>query len=258
MFAQLFSKDYWFAIILLTKMSIIKRNANSFLGGLWNLIQPLANILIISYVMSYILRYSPSIIIPNMIGALPFWTFIVVGITSASESLIAKGEILKRSLLPKSYFSISEVLNQVYTLAYSFVAVYFVLIIFYPDKLTWKVISIPFLALPMIISVISAGIAVSFLTVYVRDFTQALNVIFGILYWTLPIIYPFSLVPESKRVLYYLNPLFLVIRPMQTVITTSEFPSLSLVLASWVVPIIVTAFSYFIYRKLTKNVIYYL
>jgi ABC-type polysaccharide/polyol phosphate export permease len=31
----------------------------------------------------------------------------------------------------------------------------------------------------------------------------------GALYWSVPIIYPYSMVPESKRIFFEINPIFL-------------------------------------------------
>ncbi len=257
MIQQIFSRNYWASILLLTEISIKKRNANSYLGRLWSLIQPFLNILVIAYVMTFVLRYSPGVIVPNLIGALPFWIFLTQSITTSAESLVNKGEVLKRVQMSKTYFPIAEVMNGLYTLAYSFIAMYLVLILLYPASFTWKVVLVPFYCIPMIITVMSASIMMAFVTVYIRDMTQVLTVIFSVLYWTLPIIYPYALVPDDKKIIYDLNPLFLILRPMQEIITTRELPSMALLYKSWLVPIFTTILSFIVYRKLTRNVIYY-
>lgn len=258
MLKRFLSKNYWEAIILLVKISIAKRNDNSFLGSIWSLLQPFIHITVISYFMSFILRYDPKVILTNMVGALPFWTFILQSMINASDSLITKSEVLKRVLLPKTYFPISDVLANAYTMLYSFVAMYLALIIAFPDLFSWKIIFIPVLSLPLIISVITGGIVAAFLTPYIRDIPQFINVIFGVVYWTIPIIYPYSLVPESKRIFFELHPIFIVIRPMQELVITGTFPDIMLIIKSWIVCMIVALVSFLIYRKLTRNVIYYL
>jgi len=258
MLQQLFSLNYWHAILLLVKISIDRKNGNSFLGSIWGLLQPFIHITVISYFMSFILRYDPKIILTNMVGALPFWTFILQSMVQASNSLTAKAETLKRVLLPKTYFPISDILGNVYTLAYSFFAMYIALIITFPDLLSWKIIFIPILSIPLIISVIAGGIVAAFLTPYIRDIPQFINVVLGVLYWTIPIIYPYSLVPESKRIFFEFHPIFIVIKPMQDLVITGNLPDIILIINSWIVCIIITVLSFFIYRKLTKNVIYYL
>lgn len=258
MINHLLSRDYWQAILLLVKISVKRRYGNSILGGVWGLLQPFVQITVISYFMSFLLRYEPKLIVTNMVGALPFWTFILQSMINASDSLIVKSEILKRVLISKTYFPISDILANAYTLLYSFIAMYFALILIFPDLFSWKVIFIPLLSIPLIISVTTAGIVVAFLTPYVRDMPQFINVVLGVIYWTIPIIYPYSLVPESKRIFFEINPIFIVIRPMQELIISSSFPDMMVIIKSWIICIIVTLISFFLYRRLSKNVIYYL
>ncbi len=258
MFKHIFTQKYWSGILLLTQISIARRNANTFLGSLWGLIQPFLHITVISFFMSFLLRFEPKVIVTNLVGSLPFWTFIMLGLGNAAESLKANSEVLKRVLLPKTYFPISDVLANCYTLLYSFIAMYFSLILFFPELFTWKIIFIPFLALPLIISVMTSSIVAAYATPYIRDIPQFLNVLLGVLYWTIPIIYPYSMVPESKKIFFELHPIYIVIKPIQDLVITTELPGIMLIAKSWLVCIIVSLISYFIYRKLAKNVIYYL
>jgi lipopolysaccharide transport system permease protein len=258
MFKHFTSGRYWRGILLLTQISIARKNANTFLGSIWCLIQPFLHITVISFFMSFLLRFEPKVIVTNLVGALPFWTFIMSGLGNSAESLKANSEVLKRVLLPKTYFPISDVIANCYTMLYSFIAMYFSLILFFPELFTWKIIFIPFLSLPLIISVMSSSRAAAYATPYIRDIPQFLNVILGVIYWTIPIIYPYSMVPESKQIFFELHPIYIAIRPMQDLVITGELPEIMLIAKSWIVCIIVSIISYFIYRKLAKNVIYYL
>lgn len=258
MLRHFFSRNYWKAILLLVQVSLAKRNANTFLGGIWSLIQPFIHITVISYFMSFILRFEPKILLTNMVGALPFWNFILQSLTNAAHSLSTESETLKRVLLPKTYFPISQVIANSYSLLYSFVAMYFALMLVYPELFSWNIIFIPLLSIPLIICVMTGGIVVAFLTPYIRDIPQFITVVFSVLYWTIPIIYPYSLIPESKRIFFEVHPIFIVIRPMQELVITGAFPDLLIIIKSWVVCIIVALLSFLIYKKLARNVIYYL
>lgn len=258
MFKHVFTNKYWSGIVLLTQISIARRNANTFLGSLWGLIQPFLHITVISFFMSFLLRFEPKVIVTNLVGSLPFWTFIMNGLSGAAESLRTNSTVLKRVLLPKTFFPISDVFGNCYTLLYSFSAMYFSLLLFFPEVFTWKIIFIPLLALPLIISVVTSSIVAAYATPYIQDIPQFLSVILGVLYWTVPIIYPYSMVPESKQIFFELNPIYIVIKPMQDLVITSSFPSPFLIIKSWIVCILVSLISYLLYKKLAKNVIYYL
>ena len=255
---HIFSIRYWKAIFLLVNIAVNRRDANTVLGSVWGLIQPFINISVISYFMSFVLRYEPKIIVVNLVGALPFWTFIIQTMITTSSSLIEQSEVLKRVVLPKTYFPVANVLSNTHTLLYSFVAMYIALIIIFPEFMSWKIIFVPILALPLIISVMSGGVVSAFLTPYIRDVPQFIAVILGVLYWTIPIVYPYSIVPESKQIFFEWHPIFIVIRPMQELVATGNIPDLMLIAKSWLVCTIIVFVSFLIYRKLARNIIYYL
>ncbi|MCZ6914244.1 MAG: ABC transporter permease, partial [Rickettsia endosymbiont of Ixodes persulcatus] len=131
-------------------------------------------------------------------------------------------------------------------------------ILLFPEKFSWQIIFMPILILPLIICVISGSIAVAFLTPYIRDIPQILNVILGVIYWSIPIVYPYSLIPESKRIYFEFNPFFLVIRPVQALVIDGTLPDMMLIVKSVIVAFITVCISYFIYRQFSKRVIYYL
>ncbi|WP_375326199.1 ABC transporter permease [Candidatus Tisiphia endosymbiont of Nemotelus uliginosus] len=257
MLSYLCSKKYWQSIILLTQTAITRQNKDSFLGSLWGLIQPFVQIIIISYFFGFLLKLPKEQLIMNLVGALPFWVFIVSSLNITSNSIIARSSIIKKVVISRTIFPVSDSLVQVYTLAYSFVSMYIAFIILYPERFSIWIIFLPILVLPLIICVVSASIAFAFLTPYIRDVPQLLNLILNVVYWTIPIVYPYSLVPESKRIFFEINPVFIVIRPLQYLVTEGNMPDIFMILKSFIVAMIGSVLSYLAYRYLAKNVIYY-
>lgn len=252
------SKKYWNSVIILTEVALVRQNRDSVLGSVWGLIQPFCYIMVIAYFFGFLLKQPKEAIIMNLVGGLPFWTFIVSALNVSSLSLISRDAIIKKVIVSKTIFPIADSLVQLYILAYSLVAMYIAFIIFYPQKFSLLIFFIPILALPLVISILSLATALSFLTPYIRDIPQILNLFFNVFYWTLPIMYPYSMVPESKRIFFELNPIFLLIRPVQHLITEGNLPSLMLFGKSIIVSIISVIVSYYIHRRCSKNVVYYL
>jgi len=252
------SKKYWQAVILLVKASIIRQNKDSFLGSLWSLIQPFVHIMVISYFFGFLLHQPREFLVMNLVGGIPLWNFIVNSLTICSSSLVTRDQIVKKVIISKTFFPVADSLGQLYNLVCSFSAMYIAFILMFPEKFSWQIIFIPILVLPLIICVISGSIAVAFLTPYVRDIPQILNVILGVIYWTIPIVYPYSLISESKRIFFEFNPFFLVIRPAQSLVIDGKFPDPMLVFKSVIVAFITVCLSYLIYKNFSKRVIYYL
>lgn len=257
MIKYFYSKKYWMSVLLLTQTSILRQNKDTFLGALWGLIQPFAQIMIISYFFGFILRLPREQLIMNLVGALPFWGFLVSSLTISSNSIIARAHIIKKVVISRTIFPISDSLAQVYTLSYSFIAMYIAFIILYPEKFSISIICLPLIILPLVIFVMTISVVVAFLTPYIRDIPQLLNLIFNMLYWTIPIVYPYSIVPESKKVFFELNPLFILIRPIQHLIIERNIPDAIMMVKSCIVAVLASLLSYIGYRCFAKNVIYY-
>ncbi|WP_375318830.1 ABC transporter permease [Candidatus Tisiphia endosymbiont of Oplodontha viridula] len=258
MIKYFFSKKYWLSIMLLTQASISRQNKDSFLGSLWGLIQPFVHIIIISFFFGFLLKLPRETMVVNLVGAIPLWTFIVTSLNISSNSLTSRSGIIKKIIISRTIFPISDSLVQVYNLIYSFGAMYVAFIILYPERFSINILFVPILVFPLIISVCSSSIAFAFLTPYIRDVPQMLNLILSVVYWTIPIVYPYSMVPESKRIFFEINPVFLVIRPVQFLITEGVLPDTLMIIKSVIVAVVCAFFSYLGYRFFAKNVIYYI
>lgn len=253
-----FSYNYWRAIYLLVVTAHLRQNRNTFLGSLWGLIQPFIHITVIAFFFGLLLRQPANVMVGNLVGSLPFWTFIVSASTMAANSLILREATLKRILIPKTYFPIADILSNLWQLALSFFSMYFAMILFYPEKFSIYILLIPIMMIPLVIAVITTGVALAFITPYIRDIPRLIEVLLGVIYWTIPIIYPVSLIPEDKRVYFDYHPLYQLIKPMQDIVTTG-LPSDALTIArSWIVCIFCAGVSYLIHKKLARRVIYYL
>jgi len=212
---------------------------------------------VISYIFSVLLKQSNETMVKNLAAGLPLWNFLSTSLNASSMSLISRDNILKRYRTSKTMFIISDIAINLFTLGCSILAMYLLLIIFYFKSLSIIILLAPIVIIPFIISVLSVSIAIGFLTPYIRDIPQIINLALSTLYWSVPIVYPYTIIPESKRFIFELNPLFLLIRPMQVLFVEQRFPDMMHMIKASLVMIVSIIVSYFIYRLLSRNVIYY-
>ncbi len=258
MLKTIFSKNYISAIYLLVLTANARINRNSFLGSAWGLIQPFIHIFVIATFFSFLLQQKTHTMIFNLVGALPQWNFILNSSLQSSVSLISKENIIKRAIISKSYFPVADVLSNLQQFFLSTAAMYFTVICFYPDHFSFNIFLTPLLALPLIISMSAAGIALAFLTPYIGDIPRLVEVLLSVIYWTIPIIYPYSMIPEDKQIYFEFNPLFILIRPMQQTLAESALVDSVIIAKSWFLAFIIVALCYAIYKRISRNVIYYL
>lgn len=255
---KLFSKIYLESISILVEASIYKQHKNSFLGSTWGLVQPFVYITIISYIFSFLLKQPNDIMVMNLVASLPVWSFINGSLTASTKSLIDRSEILKKVYIPKTLLPITDVLVYCYSLLYGFAAMYAAFCIIYPGNFSFSIFYAPIVAAPMIITVILMGICLAYLTPYIMDIPQMLIVVLNAIYWGLPIVYPYSMVPDEKKWIFEINPLFHMIRPMQVLVSEKSFPDLIIMCKSCFVMLLLFFITYFIVKKVSKNVVYYL
>lgn len=253
-----FSPLYWKSILILTSASLKRMNKNSILGSIWSLIQPLVHMFIISYIFSVLLNQSNEIMVKNLAAGIPLWTFMSTSFSVATTSLITRDLILKRFRTSKTMFIIADVGVHIITLLYSILAMYLLIAILYFGSLSFYMLLAPIALIPIIIFTIAVSVAIGFVTPYVRDIPQMVSLAINSLYWTVPIIYPYSIVPESKRIFFELNPFFHLIRPLQIIFTEQRFPDFIILAKASLVAMLASIICYMIYRKVKSNVIYFL
>lgn len=258
MIRMLSSKLYWQSLMVMSAAALKRTNKNSVLGSLWGLIQPFVNMIIISYIFSIMLNQPPELMIKNLSAGITLWSFLSNSLQASCLSLITREHILKRYRTSKSLFITSDISIHIVHFLHSILAMFVVLLIFFPKTLTIYIIFAPIFAIPMIISVSAVSIAIGFMTPYMRDVPQMVNLAIGTLYWTVPIIYPYSMIPEAKKIFFEFHPIFHLMRPMQYLFTEQQLPSMMLMLKACIVMLFSVLISYCIYRKLNRNVIYYL
>ncbi len=254
----IFSPVYWKSLSILVEASIFRQHKNSFLGAAWGLVQPFVHIVIISYVFSFLLKQPAEMMVKNLVASLPMWSFITSSASASTKSLIERSMLLKKVYISKTLLPVTDVLVHLYTLLYSFMAMYVAFIIFYPDNFSFSVLLAPFAAAPLIFSVIAAGIMLAYLTPYIMDIPQIITVILNAVYWALPIVYPYNMVPEHKKWLFEINPLFHLIRPMQILIIDRQFPDYIIMLKALGVTALITLLMIYTVKKISRNVVYYL
>lgn len=255
---NIFNPLYWKALSILVEASIFRQHRNSFMGAAWGLVQPFIHIVIMSYVFSFLLRQPAEIMVKNLVASLPLWTFITNAVYASTRSLIERSMILKKVYIPKTLLPITDVIVHCYILSYSFIAMYAAYLIFYPSNFSITIFLAPFAAMPLVLSVIAVGIILAYLTPYIMDIPQMMMVLLNTIYWGLPIVYPYSMVPDDKKWLFEINPIFHLIRPMQILVAENRWPDDIIILKAVGVTLALILTMVYVVNKVSRNVVYYL
>ena len=227
----------------LTLRELRSKYKRSALGWIWSLLNPLASMLIFTVVFLFVLKVPTPEGRPSGFRNFPFfllsglllWNFLSNSITSGLGTLIGNAGLIKKVYFRREILVMAAVaswlvslLIEVSVLAAAFmVAGNFVL-----PWLPGMVVIIALLAL----FTLGISLALGAVNVYFRDVEHLMGVVLQLWFYATPILYPVSLVPESREVLgvsvplrdlYDLNPMVKFVGAARNCLYDLRFPPLS-------------------------------
>ena len=253
----LFDKYYYLTIFEIAKNRLTRAYKDSYLGILWTLLQPTSQILIYAIVMPRIMRFPSEQYVPFLISSLLLWGFINNVILAGTSALVNNAEIIKRCTISKTIFPLSELAQYLYNFVISFLIMYVFSAIMY-SSFHITILLLPLYMIPVLITLGATSIALSFITPYLKDFREIVAVGLNFAFWATPIVYPITIFPEEKQFIFFFNPFYILIRPISTLVYTGELPSFMDMVRLFALMLVTIAVSYFTYRKLRRNFVYYL
>ena len=217
----------------LVKYFLIKdiksRYAGSGLGMFWTIMMPVFQILLYWVVFSTVMRVKPhsNAQIPYVLFLLStyfFWLAISEGIARSGMTIIENAELVKKVPFPIIILPISITLS---CYLQSMVGVIFFILVFTFSGLSHlsMFMIVPVLILQLIFSV-GAGMLLAAIIPYLRDLQQITGYVLQGMFFLSPILYSLEAIPETLRVLTYLNPVTLYVESYHKIILERTLPGL--------------------------------
>lgn len=228
----------------LTLREIRGKYKRTVFGQLWSLVNPLAQMLIYTFVFSFIFRIDPGPGEPSglhvfalwlLCGLLP-WTFFANTVNQAMASLVDNAGLIQKVYFTRIVLPLSMVGSSAFNWLFEMAVLLVALTIFGAFVLPW----IPLLIVVMaLLAVFAAGVALllAVANVYFRDTQYFVSLLLQIWMYLTPIIYPISLVAEqSDRIgglfgtditilgVYELNPMVHFVNVFRALLYDNRWP----------------------------------
>lgn len=219
--------DYAFLLRQLIMKDFKIRYRNMSLGVFWSLLNPLVMMVIYTYVFSRIFKSAiPHFNVHLLSALIPFNFFTVAWITSTS-SLLDNAALIKRIPIRREIIVISSILSNMTHLV---IQLGLLLVFVYAAGLTMNA---NWLWLPLVwglelVFLIGLGLACAAMNLFVRDVRYVVESLALILFWIVPIIYTFDMVPPDLRDLYQYNPIAALVLATHNVILRDQAPTATL------------------------------
>ena len=238
--------------ITLTWRDFKVRYAQTTIGLLWALIQPVITLLILSLVFGKFVGVKTDV--PYLLFAmtgLTVWTYFSFVISNAGSSIIASQGMIKKIYFPRLIIPLSKAAVGLIDLGISLVIM--ICLMFYygivPSSNVW--LAPVFLFFGML-AALAVGIWLSAITVRYRDFQHVVPFMVQIGLYITPIAYPadFAMqqLPKWAATVYYLNPIAGVVQGFRWSIFGGEAPG-SLMYVSFVMILFLFISGLFYFKK---------
>lgn len=246
--------DYRHFVLSSIRNELISRFASSKLGGLWVIINPLAQVAIYALVLSNVLAAKlPSITskyayaIYLMAGLLA-WTLFSEIVSRSTTLFIEQGNLLKKISFPRITLPAilvgSCVLNNLFLLC-AMLGTFLVLGQSFTPAMLWL---LP-LTLILVAFAVGLGLTLGVLNVFLRDIGEVLAIVLQVWFWFTPIVYPASVIPQQYRHLLWFNPIYPLVDAYHKVLVYGVAPELRGLAITGTVALVFLLIGFFLFRK---------
>lgn len=195
-------------LYFLTWRDIKIRYKQTVIGGAWAILQPLLMMLIFTLIFGKIMRASSGDVpYPLLVvsAVLP-WQLYSRGLTEAATSLVLNERLITKVYFPRLLVPASVVLAGLLDLGVASVLLVAMMGV-YGVVPTVAVATLPLFILLVVVAAMGVSFWLSALDVQYRDVRHTIPVLTMLWFFATPIFYSSSLVPETWRVWYSLNPM---------------------------------------------------
>jgi lipopolysaccharide transport system permease protein len=195
-------------VFFLALRDIKARYKQALFGFAWSVVQPIAGVLVLALVFRR-LAGVPSDGIPYPVFALLgflLWSYFAASLGNATASLVSNVSLVTKVYFARLVTPIAALIPGLVHLAIGLV-VLAILMPFYDVTPGWEAAFFPLCLVGAMVVALGAGLLLATLNVKYRDVGHALGFLTQLWFLATPIGYPTSLVPESWRWAYALNPM---------------------------------------------------
>lgn len=210
------------------------RYKRSVLGVAWSLLNPLAQLLVFTFLFRLVLQLDipnyPSFVFTGVLA----WNWFQTALILTTGAITDNRELIKRPGFPAAVLPVVTVTTNLihFLLALPILLLFIVL---GGGRLTSAVLMLPLVILLEFLLVLSLGYLVATFHVTFRDTQHLLSVFLMLLFYLTPVFYDVSILPERYQTLYNLNPMVHLITAYRTILLQGSLPDLCVLLMLGVV-----------------------
>lgn len=216
--------DYGFLLSNLVKRDFKTRYRNMSLGVFWSLLNPLVTMGVLVFVFTQIFKDTqPHYAVLILCGLTPL-NFFTMAWSTGTSSFTDNAGTMKRVPIPKFMIPIATVLGNCLHLIIQ-IGLLLTFTLASGLGVNWHWLWLPVIWGLEIVFVCGLAMISAAINVYVRDTRYLVEAANTVLFWLVPVMYPFSRVPQQFKGIYELNPVAAVVFALRDVLMDSTSPN---------------------------------
>ena len=258
-------KRYSFLMSQLISRDFKVKYKRSVLGVLWSILQPILMMAVMAIVFSQMFKFKVegiNYLVYLMTGIIMF-NYFSDATNNAMVSVVYNFGLINKVYIPKYIFPIAKCLfsgiNFVLTLIPWFAIIllsYFGLGEYTCHLNIWYIL-IPYIFVCLFLFSLGIGMILSCVSVFLRDMFYIYSIILTIWNYLTPVFYSIEILPEKLQSIFKLNPLYLYITGVRSIVLAGERPSLIQLGSMALVSVVTLLIGLVVFRKKQDKFIYY-
>jgi ABC-type polysaccharide/polyol phosphate export permease len=212
----------------LVQAEMAKHGADSILGNIWWVLDPLLQMVVYVILVSVIFkRGGPDYPLFVFAAILP-WKWFSSSVNDAITAVTAREAIIKQVMFPKIVLPVAATVSGVVSFAFGLIPLFGMVVLFYPGRLNATALFIPAVALVQFVFTLAACVAMSAINVFFRDLGNLARHLLRLWFYLSPGLYAFGDIDQTKygvlAQLYKLNPWTTLFESYRNVIYNGVLP----------------------------------
>ena len=210
-------------LFYLVQSGLKAENRNSYLGYFWWLLDPLLNVVVYYFLVSFILGRGGENFAVFLVIGLVSWRWMSTTVNTSSKSILKYSSIINQVYMPKSIFPLAFTLTQFANFGFGII----VIIVFLAVTGTvpgWQIVFLPMIILIQLLFLTMLSLFLAYFTVFVRDMDHLLTHVTRILFYSSPIIWEGGRLGPELQWIVQINPIAILINSQRNVLMYQEMP----------------------------------